>query len=144
MTSQAREREASCRARWADNKDSRCADLRKLWKAYCAGKEDTEDGNIYEYGLAFDYVAPGTFNGQKRGYWRYQISWGGPSEEFRFYGGGANERPERIEFWFLDWFDGYGRKLTGKDEALLLELWDWFADGGSVEAEYNKAHGGDR
>ena len=42
-------------------------------------------GTFWEYGLALDYVAPGTFKDQKQGYFRYQISVGGPSEEFRFY-----------------------------------------------------------
>lgn len=77
-----------CRARWAEHKNSRCADLRKLWKAYTEGDEEEvpDLGQLHEYGLSFDYVAPGTFKWAKRGFWRYQISWGGPSEEFRFYG----------------------------------------------------------
>ena len=42
-------------------------------------------GNIFEYGLSFDYVTPGTFKSQVGGYFRYQLSWGGPSDEIRFY-----------------------------------------------------------
>lgn len=37
-----------------------------------------------EYALSFDYVEPDTFDDQDRGYFRYQISYGGPSEEVRF------------------------------------------------------------
>lgn len=37
-----------------------------------------------EYALCFDYVASGTFSDQEEAYFRYQISWGGPSEELRF------------------------------------------------------------
>jgi len=77
-------------------KDSRIRTIRRLWKAYQYGQEDTDEGNIYEYGLSFDYVGPGTFNGQRRGYWRYQLSWGGPSDEFRFY---CDERRQPVRIW---------------------------------------------
>jgi hypothetical protein len=114
--------------------------LNTLWKAYCKGEEDVEDlGNIFEYGLAFDYVAPGTFNDQEEGYWRYQISWGGPSDEFRFYSSSPSDGPYRIEYWFLDWFDGASITLKGKELDLLRELWDWFEGAGSTQAEYDKA-----
>jgi hypothetical protein len=110
------------------------ADLRRLWEAYQKGGEDNvEDlGNIFEYGLAFDYVEPGTFNGQRRGYFRYQLSTGGPGDEFRFY---CDERlaPVKVEYWFLDWFDGAKVTPQGKNLALLLELWGWFKDGEAVE-----------
>ena len=57
------------------------------------------------YGLSFDYVAPHTFTDQTEGYYRWQLSWGGPSDEFRIY---VDEmtRPDRVEYWFIDWFDG--------------------------------------
>lgn len=135
------QRNESCKSRWALHKQGRFSDLRKLWKAYCAGQEDVTDlGNIYDYGLSFDYVAPNTFSDQKRGYWRYQLSWGGPSDEIRFYADSPNARTcDRIEYVFMDWFDGHARKLRGKDEALAQELWDWFRDAGSTASEYTTA-----
>tara|TARA_R100001443_G_scaffold116608_1_gene137539 strand:- start:13442 stop:13792 length:351 start_codon:yes stop_codon:yes gene_type:complete len=51
--------------------------------------------------LSFDYVEPNTFEGQEVGYYRYQMSWGGPSDEFRMY-----DNSDKIQYWFLDWFDG--------------------------------------
>ena len=42
-------------------------------------QEDLKDPE-YE-ALSFDYVAPHTFNDQPEGYWRWQFSWGGPSDE---------------------------------------------------------------
>ena len=56
-------------------------------------------------GLSFDYVEPHTFNDQAEGYWRWQFSWGGPSDELRGY---VNENRElhRLEYWYLDWLDG--------------------------------------
>ena len=35
--------------------------------------------------LGFDYVEPHTFTDQLEGYWRWQFSWGGPSDELRGY-----------------------------------------------------------
>ena len=56
-------------------------------------------------GLDFSYVSPHTFNKQVEGYWRWQLSWGGPSDELRAF---VNENKEihRLEYWFMDWYDG--------------------------------------
>ena len=56
-------------------------------------------------GLGFDYVEPHTFTDQLEGYWRWQFSWGGPSDELRAF---VNENKEihRLEYWFMDWMDG--------------------------------------
>jgi len=128
-----------CEERVNGKLKDRIEDLQKLWEAYCNGEEDVEDlGNIYEYGLSFDYVPRGTFNDQKEGYFRYQLSWGGPSDELRFFTG-PDFYPHRIEYWFLDWFDGANRILNGKDGSLLLEIFDWFKECGTVEAQFEKA-----
>jgi hypothetical protein len=133
----------SCAARWASEKDNRVEDLRRLLGAWQDGDEDrhaNDIGTLSEYGLGFDYVAPGTFTDQKEGYWRYQISWGGPSDEFRFYAGGCGEQqPYRISYVFLDWFDGHEQALTGHDLDILNQIWTFFQDAGGTEAEYRKA-----
>ena len=101
--------------------DDNFDDMREhQWERFC------------EYGLSFDYVAPDTFKDQEQGYFRYQISWGGPSEEFRFYVG-AELNPYKIEFWFLDWFDGASRRLYGNDFDLLYDIFQFFKDCGTVE-----------
>ena len=56
-------------------------------------------------GLCFDYVDPGTFTDQREGYWRWQLSWGGPGDEFRIYIN-PDKSVHRIEYWYLDWYDG--------------------------------------
>ena len=69
-------------------------------------KDRQEDLKDPEYeALGFDYVAPHTWENQKEGYWRWQFSWGGPSDELRGY---VNEHGElhRLEYWFFDWGDG--------------------------------------
>jgi hypothetical protein len=90
------------------------------------------------YGLSFDYVPAGTFDDQKSGYFRYQISWGGPSEEIRFYVG-YDQKPYQIEFWFLDWFTGHGIELTGKNLEIAEAIFEDFESIGMVESTYNEA-----
>lgn len=131
----------TCKQRWAGEKNSTIRDLKKLWKLYQKDSEasDPDLGRFTEYGLAFDYVAPGTFKDQKEGYWRYQISYGGPSEEFRFYSSAPQFEPYRLTYVFMDWYDGHERALTGNDLALLLEIWNDFQETGTVEHVFNEA-----
>jgi hypothetical protein len=130
----------TCKQRVRGELQSRISDIEKLWKAYKAGNENgVEDlGTFNEYGLSFDYVAPGTFENQKRGYFRYQLSWGGPSDEFRFYCD-ENLNPVEIEYWFLDWFDGAHITLKEKDFSLLEEIFQDFKECGTVQAELEKS-----
>jgi len=79
------------------------------------GDEDGEDlPPFYEYGLSLGVVEAGTFEGQRCAYGRYQLSWGGPSDELRFFANGD------IEYWFMDWFDGAHRDVTAEDWAQWL------------------------
>jgi len=135
-------RSTSCKARWKTSKDERIRDLRTLFTAYRDGEEERHSGELGtfpEYGLCFDYVAPETFTDQPEGYWRYQLSWGGPSDEFRFYAGGCGEqRPYRITYVFMDWFDGHERALVGRDLELMRDIWAFFDEIGTAEATYRK------
>ncbi len=120
----------SCKQRISKELDSRMDDLTRLWTAYCDGDDDRhadDIGTFTEYGLSFDYVSPDTFDNQSEGYFRYQISWGGPSDEFRFFIN-PDFSCHRIEYWFMDWFDGDCRVLNGDDEFLLQEIWRWFTE----------------
>lgn len=127
-------KDLSCEHRVDGHLEDRLSDLRRLWNAYCDGDKTLEDlGTLPEYGLSFDYVSPGTFADQREGYFRYQLSWGGPSDEFRFFVN-PDFSCHRVEYWFLDWFDGAHRRLSDRDENLLLELWDWFRECGAAAA----------
>ena len=83
---------------------------------------DPDDENYIE-GLCFDYVDPKTFPDQLEGYWRWQLSWGGPSDEFRIYIN-PDKSVHRIEYWYMDWYDGAHVTLspeTHSDTWGLLE-----------------------
>lgn len=89
-------------------------DIRKLWNAPDNHVDDI--GDLNEYGLSIDFVGAGTFKDQRAPYYRYQLSWGGPSEEFRIFLNGE------VEFWFLDWFDGAPVPVTGDDAEIIKEI----------------------
>jgi hypothetical protein len=134
------EKQANCKARWAKHKTARIQDIRKLWRLYQKDPDANHPdlGNLNEYGLAFCYVPPGTFPDQLEGYWQYQLSTGGPGEEFRFYSSTPGSPCYRISFVFLDWYDGHERELVGRDRELLEELWAWFQEAGTVEHVYTE------
>ena len=63
---------------------------------------------------------------------------GGPSDEFRFYVSGPGFNLHRVEYWFMDWFDGASRTLRGSDLSFMSEIFDWFRECEILESEYNK------
>lgn len=136
----------TCEARVEEHMKDRIDTLRDLWASYLEDPDayhPEHETNMNEYGLSFDYVAPGTFEGQKEGYFRYQLSWGGPGDEFRIFAQPVNDwqfSVYRIEYWFLDWFDGAKRELAGDDLALLTDIFtSFFVDSGSANHEYEKS-----
>ena len=78
---------------------------------------------ISEYGLCFDKVEPNTFQDQKLGYWRWQLSWGGPSDEFRIFVD-EDKNIYKIEYWFLDWGDG--ASIIVKDSLIYHIIEEYF------------------
>jgi hypothetical protein len=141
------QKEQTCQERVKVNFESRIDDLRKLWAADCEGNESGVDelGTLNEYGLCFDYVAPGTFDDQPEGYFRYQLSWGGPSDEFRIYAESIKEYQwsvYRVDYWFLDWFDGAGYHLSGDDLKFLEEFFTgYFVESGCADHVHAEALG---
>jgi len=132
---------ASCKSRIGQHLRNRVRDLRTLW-LLCQDNSEVSHpdlGRFDEYGLAFDYVSPGTFK-NKRGYWRYQLSWGGPSDEFRFFTD-ENLLIIKVEYWFLDWYDGAHITLRGSTRGLLEELWEYWMDCGLPQRVKGIANG---
>ncbi len=81
-------------------------------------KEKIEEdlGTLWDYGLSIDFVEAGTFADQRADYMRYQLSYGGPSEEFRIYKNGE------VEFWYLDWYDGACVQVEGEDADTIKNI----------------------
>jgi hypothetical protein len=95
----------------------------RVKEAFISRFEDIEEmqeaGNYEElsnYGLCVDFVEMGTYEDQKREFIRYQLSCGGPQEEFRIYEDGT------VEFWFLDWFDGASITLDNEKADLIKDV----------------------
>ena len=111
-------------------KEKSCAD--RVQERWHGRRDELEkfDANgwdmFHEYGLDFSYVEPDTFDNQPKGYHRFQISWGGPSDELRFYTRGEsldNEESitDKVEYWFMDWFDG--ASIDVSKEEVIKNLW---------------------
>ena len=82
--------------------------------------ETEELGSLYEYGLEFCPVPYNEDEGGAIKYYRYLLSYGGPSTEIRFY-------RHRTEFVFLDWFSGVGFDVSS-DEIFQRLRDEWFND----------------
>jgi len=117
----------NCEQRINEALKGRLSDLDTLLKT--SSCEDIR--RLDEYALCFDYVEAYTFDDQPEAYLRYQISWGGPSDEFRFYVR-DDQSCYRIEYWFLDWFDGAHRDVT--EDHTVLRLWRWLRESRQVES----------
>lgn len=106
--------ELKCKDKVKDSFKRSFNTIKTLYDAYLDGQEYVENlGSINEYSLSFDYVPKGTFSDQRLSFFRYQICYGGPSTEYRFFIDGEL-KPYKIEYWYLDWFDGAYHKLSGK------------------------------
>ena len=129
------DRERQCVDRIGAEFASTMETVRNLAEWQREGNEEPhpeEETTLWEYGLSADYVAPETFGEeQTEGYFRWQLSWGGPSDEFRFYVSPSKwgYTPHNVEYWFLDWWDGAHKTLTGDDLTELKDVFDMiFAD----------------
>ena len=129
-------KQLTCEQRVDDYLKGRLEDLKILWDLDCKGNDEYHPdlGKFNEYGLGFDYVEAETFDDQLEGYFRYQLSYGGPSDEFRVYAKydytSHSISIYRVEYWFLDWFDGANREVTNNE--LMNEIWDYFIDIGLI------------
>ncbi len=131
----AAEKQPTCGELVRQRLDSRMADLRGIFKRMDHNFENVRERayeEYNEYALSFDYVAPDTFNDQPQGYFRYQISWGGPSDEIRYYVNPGLSM-YRAEYWYLDWFDGAPIELRGKDLEIAERIYNDFNDCGMIQ-----------
>ena len=76
--------------------------------------------------LSWDFVEANSFNDQKVGYYRLQLSYGGPSTEFRVYTD-KDLNIDRIEYWYLDWFDG-ASLVVDSSNSIVVDLIEQFLE----------------
>ena len=105
--------------------------LKDVRKAYNNDKKDLVEW-VNKYSLSFDFVSPFTFTDQPEYYYRWQLSWGGPSDEFRIFTNSKKEI-QYIEYWFLDWFDGSSIKVNDEE---IKNICSFLLDGERYPHEY--------
>ena len=59
---------------------------------------------VNQTALSWDYVE--AEDEENHAYYRLQLSWGGPSDEFRIYPIGDTLEIDCIDYHYMDWFDG--------------------------------------
>ena len=104
--------------------EDRLATIKQALQNYNDGQEPDEEGGLFAIALGFDFVPAHTFENQEEHYFRWQLSWGGPSDEFRVYTDNQNNI-NRIEYWYMDWFDGASVDCTHNEtiqDAIHFEL----------------------
>jgi hypothetical protein len=88
---------------------------------------------VNQLGLSFDFRAADASEGRSCGYWRWQLSTGGPGDEFRIFTD-VQKNIDRIEYVYLDWFDGATHKIENIP-APLAEAAAWFLECSSYDPE---------
>jgi len=125
----------TCKERVEEHLKGRMEDIDKMLNPENYTEKELEEvPELFEYGLCFDYVPANTFNDQPEGYFRWQLSTGGPGDEFRFLTEDPTENMPVIEYWFLDWFDGANIELKGVHLDLLNQIWNKFRELGMTES----------
>ena len=125
----------TCEQRIDKELESTISELERMYYS----EDESERVEFYDYGLSFDYVSPNTFKEQEQGYFRYQLSYGGPSDEFRIYTN-PDFTPHYIEYVFLDWFDGATRKCNKAEHKVIFDICEQdFFECGSFEHAFNES-----
>jgi len=91
---------------------------------------------LSEYGLSWDYVVANTFDNQTEGYYRWQLSWGGPSDEFRIYTDN-DKNIQSIEYWYQDWFDGASIDVNDEEVKNIIH---WQLECDLTPMEHEEKH----
>ena len=89
-------------------------------------KDASED--LFDYAnstaLSWDYVE--AEDEKNPAYYRLQLSWGGPSDEFRIYTIGDTLDIDCIDYHYMDWFDG--ASIPVFEDSLSWDVCQMFLD----------------
>ena len=136
------EKEKTCKELVRRNFRGRMDELNRMAKEAQSDDETTREAAYQEqaeYGLCFDYVPAETWEEQRAGYFRYQLGWGGPSDEFRFFCD-PQQKVVKIQYWYLDWFDGAKINLKGADLEFMEAWFEDMKDCGMIEKLLTEAN----
>lgn len=123
-------------------KEKKCVDLvnknyqsrlKEISNAYNNDDLDISEW-LSQYGLSWDYVVSNTFDNQLEGYYRWQLSWGGPGDEFRIYTDN-DKNIKSVEYWYLDWFDGASITVNDKE---IINVINWQLECDLTPMEYEE------
>ena len=96
----------------------------------CDEKNDDATTSFHEYGLSLQWMDQ--IDGEMP-FLQFQLSWGGPSEEIRFYPknvtgffNGTDLNLSKIDFVYKDWFDHAKRDISDLKWAVWLR--DYFQE----------------
>lgn len=126
----------SCRGRLRLSLAERITDLKRLIEIE---KQGVYEKALSEYAESFEYVPAQTFPVQRQGYFKYALQLGHPQDEFHFYTDEAFN-VKKIEYWYMDWFDGAKVTLNGRKKDVMLQVWQWMRDISAVDGEYHRAN----
>ena len=79
---------------------------------------------VNQTALSWDYVE--AEDEKNPAYYRLQLSWGGPSDEFRIYTIGDTLEIDVIDYHYMDWFDGASIPVSYK--TLSWDVCQMFLD----------------
>ena len=79
---------------------------------------------VNQTALSWDYVE--AEDEENPAYYRLQLSWGGPSDEFRIYTIGDTLEIDVIDYHYMDWFDGASIPVSYK--TLSWDVCQMFLD----------------
>lgn len=112
-------------------KQPNCKDLvnKEFEQTFLSLKNAICNDELCEFGLCYDY----TENANDK-YIRYLMSYGGPSDELRFYVN-RNGKVQMIEYWYMDWYDGAKITIVPNSEEWKIAKIIFEFHGGSKNAE---------
>ena len=87
---------------------------------YCEDLFDYANQNA----LSWDYIE--AEDEKNPAYYRLQLSWGGPSDEFRIYLIGDTLEIDCIDYHYMDWFDG--ASIPVFEDSISWEVCQMFLD----------------
>jgi hypothetical protein len=99
--------------------------VRHIMANMLSSTESDDEPTLEDYGVSFDWISPDDFPDIRIGYYKWQISCGGPDTEYRFFAD-KERNVDKVEYWYKQWNDAAMRPIQGEDFKLLVKVFNWF------------------